>query len=96
MSISFNVDEIFEMAEEIESNNPRHLVFVNISTSWVVRPTSKDYIFKWFREYSQKHYKVVGFADILSNEDTNYVWGTAAASYRPCSNLWIAVLQRND
>ncbi|MFA5096472.1 MAG: glycosyltransferase family 39 protein [Candidatus Omnitrophota bacterium] len=40
-----------EMIREIEKNNPRYLVFVNVPASWLRRSDSADLIFSWAQRY---------------------------------------------
>ena len=55
-----------EMISEIESANPKYLVYVRVSASWLVRPGSVEMIFKWFDSYRSEYYELVGIAEILS------------------------------
>jgi len=47
-----------EMIKEIESQNPRYLVFVNVATSWLRRADSQDFIFKWLQKYIAERYEI--------------------------------------
>ena len=83
-----------EMISEIESNRPPYMVFVNVSTSWLVRKKSSRRIFEWFDEYQRKWYKSIGVVDIISPEYTEYRWNDQTAHYVPRSSLWCAVFKR--
>jgi hypothetical protein len=83
-----------EMIREIETAQPRFLVFVNIPTSWLTEPHSDRTIFKWFNEYKEKYYYQVGVIEFITNEQTLYRWNDDAVGYLPRSKFWIAVLQR--
>jgi len=85
-----------EMIEEIEKALPEFLVFVNISTSWLVRPKSETYIFKWFEEYSKKNLNLVGVIDILSEIQTGYRWDSEATNYSPRSPYFLYVYKRKN
>jgi asparagine N-glycosylation enzyme membrane subunit Stt3 len=82
-----------EMINEIESAEPKYMVFVNVLTSWLRTEKSNDMIFKWFLQYI-KHYRKVGVVDIIANDRTDYYWGDEAAGYEPKSELWLAVFER--
>lgn len=83
-----------EMIREVEAARPLYLVFVKIPTSWLVRPGSEMLIFKWFDRYRSRYYDLDGVVDILSMEETRYVWGEDAKGYRPLSNIGITVYKR--
>ena len=82
-----------EMINEIESAEPKYMVFVNVSTSWLRTEKSNDMIFKWFLQY-RKHYRRVSVVDIIGNGRTDYYWGDETAGYEPKSKLWLAVFER--
>ena len=84
-----------EMIGEIESANPKFLVFVNVPTSWLVRPDSERIIYEWFKQYAQRYYRQVGIIDIISHEVTVYRWYQECEGYRPRSKYWVAVFERN-
>jgi hypothetical protein len=82
-----------EMIREIETVEPRFVIFVRVWTSWLMRPESDQTIFRWFDEY-QKRFERVGVVDMLSPGQTRYLWGEAAAAYTPVTDRWIAVYER--
>jgi hypothetical protein len=83
-----------EMIGEIEAASPKFLVFVNVPTSWLVRPNSEQMIFNWFQQYQEKYYQLVGIIDILGMDSTLYRWGKDASTYSPRSKYWLTVFQR--
>jgi hypothetical protein len=85
-----------EMIEEIEKAQPEYLVFVNIPTSWLVKPDSERYIFNWFSGYSKKNFSLVGVVEILSNMRTEYRWDNEAADYSPRSPYFLCVYKRKN
>ena len=85
-----------EMIAEIETAEPRFMVFVNVYTSWLGTKRSDPTILNWYEEYKLKHFKLVGMADILSATDTRYYWDSDAAGYTPRSNTWLAIYERVD
>lgn len=85
-----------EMIREIESASPEFLVFVNVTTSWLVRPNSEKMIFTWFEQYKDKYYRKVGIIDIISMRYTAYRWGQECVNYRLRSSHWLSVFQRRD
>jgi len=85
-----------EMMREIEATRPKFLVFVNVSTSWLVRPDSEKLIFQWIRKYCRKYYDVIGIIDILSKDVTEYRWDDDAKGYAPRSQCWLSVYKRRS
>lgn len=84
-----------EMIHEIETGNPRFLIYVNVPTSWLVRPRSEKKILTWFYEYAWKHYDLVGVVDI-GFDRTVYRWFEQASNYRPKSPYWLTIHRRRD
>jgi hypothetical protein len=85
-----------EMAEEIETAQAKYLVWVNVRTSWLVRPESQRYIFKWFEEYSNKDFNLVVVIDILSDSQTVCRWDSEATNYSPRSPFFLYVYKRKN
>jgi hypothetical protein len=85
-----------EMIREIESAHPTFLVFVNVSSSWLVRPDSETMIFKWFERYQQKYFRQVGVIDIIPVERTIYHWEEKVLGYSPRSKHWLLVFRRKS
>jgi hypothetical protein len=82
-----------EMIEEIEKQSPKFLIWVNISTSWLVQQGSDKLIFNWF-DSIQPQLEKVGVVDIVSPERTVYIWGNEAADYIPTSEYYLIVFKR--
>ena len=63
-----------EMIHDIESSEPKFIVFVDDRMSWWSYPNSDLTIFKWWDAY-KTNYMLVAIADVLSPTNTVYVWG---------------------
>ena len=85
-----------EMIQQIEAAKPKFLIFVNVPTSWLARPTSEKLIFDWFKQYHQQYYRLVGVVDIISTDQTIYRWNENAVEYTPRSKYWLAVFERKS
>lgn len=81
-----------EMIQEIESAQPKFIVFVNVPTSWLRSQTSHSLLHNWLQNYQSKYYELVGLVTI-SQKDTHYLWAQNV-KWPPNSPLWVAVLQR--
>ena len=81
------------MIREIESADPRYVVFVRAAGSWLVRENSDTTIFGWFEQYQQS-LKRVGVVDIPKRQETVYRWGDDAATYAPSSDVWLMIFER--
>jgi 4-amino-4-deoxy-L-arabinose transferase-like glycosyltransferase len=84
-----------EMIRDLQAAQPEYVVFVTGSTSWLRRPNSSPGIFDWWNTYGLKHYKVVGLADIISPEHTEYRWDNVG-DYQPQSQSVLWVYKRAD
>jgi hypothetical protein len=82
-----------EMIQQIESAEPKFLIFVNIRTSWLPRPGSNTMILEWFQQFKIK-YELVGIVDIISMDKTIFRWDNDAQGYSPQSDTWLTVLKR--
>jgi hypothetical protein len=81
-----------QMIQEVEAAHPRYLIFVRVSTSWLIRPGSDETILGWFGQY-QRSFTRVGVVDIMPKE-TVYRWGAEALGYSPRSEVWLMVFER--
>jgi len=84
-----------EMIREIELNKPKLIIFVNVATSWLARPESEKYIFKWANEYLARNYKRVGLMDVYPNRASSLKVGDQLNNYKPQSGELIYVYERN-
>ena len=82
-----------QMIREIESADPRYLVFVRASGSWLMREHSDRTIFGWFEQY-HRNFQRVGVADVLARPGTVYRWDADALTYAPRSDVWLMVFER--
>ncbi len=85
-----------EMTREIETANPKFIIFVNVFTSWLVQPKSDMYLFRWLGAYLDRGYAVVGVADILPTGGTVYKWYDEAVRYTPASYSYVLVFERRE
>lgn len=85
-----------EAIREIETSDPRYLVFVNIPESWLLRSDSETEILLWYKKYSAARYDRVGVAEIFPDQETIYTWGPEAATLTPRSLSQIYIYQRKS
>lgn len=85
-----------EMIHEVEAAAPEFVVRVVAPESWLQVDESPTRIFDWWSEYGARHYRLVGVADILTKEHTEYRWDAAAESYHPQSTYYLAVYRRSS
>jgi hypothetical protein len=81
-----------EMAREIEQAHPKYLVFVTVPTSWLRAQDSQDYIFQWFKEYTQGM-ELDGLVELAGPDQIVYKWGDEARAYRPTSPFCVYLLR---
>ena len=85
-----------QMIDEIESARPEFLVRVRVPVSWLAKPTSPGLhaFSSWANSYVYTEYEMVGVADILQSDYTEYHWGDEAKTYRPRSLYVVEVFKR--
>jgi len=82
-----------QMVQEIQVARPTYVVFTNVRTSWLVRPTSSRTLMAWASEYLKEKYQLVGIIDIIDATTTNYRWEEACLDYTPLSQSFITVFK---
>ncbi|HUI55849.1 MAG TPA: glycosyltransferase family 39 protein [Bryobacteraceae bacterium] len=85
-----------EMTGQIEAADPEYIVYVAGDESWLREPESPTRIFGWWSAYGPAHYRLVGVADIVSDDHTEYHWDAAAETYQPQSDHYLAVYRRKE
>ncbi len=85
-----------EMIREVESAQPKFVVFVTASTSWLRRPTSRSEILQWTTRYLQSGHRLVGCVEPPSadSREARYYWGAAAADHRSQAQNRVLVYER--
>jgi len=83
-----------ELVGEIESAQPKFIVFVKINYSWGKRFDAHKILYPWFQEYHSKYYTLVGLVDYM-DERPLYHWIPNKIG-PPQSTSWISVLERNN
>ncbi len=89
---------IKEFKEDVERDLPKYVVLFNHRISILAKPNSDMTIFNWYSNYINKNgYKKVGMADMLSANETKYIWDDNPQqlnTYKPKSQFWIEVFQK--
>jgi Dolichyl-phosphate-mannose-protein mannosyltransferase len=85
-----------QMIEEVQSGHADFLVRVRVGASWGATPNSPGLhaFFSWANSYVHNQYELVGIADILRPDYTEYHWGDEAKTYRPRSQYVVEVFKR--
>jgi 4-amino-4-deoxy-L-arabinose transferase-like glycosyltransferase len=83
-----------EMIQEIKTSQPEYVVLVDSLDLWDYRSEGKPTVFSWWRGYGPRHYDIVGMADVISANRTEYRWGAAAAAYKPESDFIVAIYRK--
>jgi hypothetical protein len=82
-----------EFIHDIEIKKPKYLVYFKHSISWLRNPKADRSIDNWFSDFSNKNYKLVGYADMISPEVTNYVWFDEMNNYTPRGESQVGVFE---
>jgi Dolichyl-phosphate-mannose-protein mannosyltransferase len=83
-----------EMIQEIESAQPKFVVYVDVSSSWLASPDSQRLLLDWAKDYLHEHYEIDGVADIVQHP--TYRWGEDAKITKPRSPFGVYVFKRKD
>ena len=83
-----------DMIREIETAQPEYVVHEVSDGLWLREPDSPTRIFDWWAAYRPQHYQLVGVAETISTERSEYRWGADAKAYHPASDLYLAVYKR--
>lgn len=83
-----------EMIREIETAQPKFLVFVNVPFSWLKTPESEELISTWFNQYCRRNYKRVGLVDMLSPKTTRYYWDNDSIGRSPQGPMHLSIFKR--
>ena len=94
----YAIDMQDEFIHDIESSQPEYVVFVKHRTSWMQVTKIASYkILDWWAAYQPHHYKqLVGIADIIDGDHTEYRWGADAGSYQLQSPTEVLIYKRTD
>jgi tetratricopeptide (TPR) repeat protein len=86
-----------ELISNLESLDPDYIIFVTYPTSWIQVPKISTFtILHWWAYYQPKRYKqLVGVADIISDDHTEYRWSDAA-TYQVQSSSAVLIYKRTD
>jgi len=82
-----------QFLHEVEANQPKYLIYVDVWNSWGERNVPQAGPFLADLQKYMAGYERVGIADI--GPTTDYVWGKQTASYLPRSSKVIYVLRKN-
>ncbi len=82
-----------EMISEIEAARPKYMVVVAVYASWLGHAGSEKLIFEWMNDYVAKNFRVVGLADMVSAEQTNYFL-PATANAKATSQYSVVIYER--
>ena len=61
-----------EMIHEIESAQPKYLISITMSLSWLRLPQSETLILEWAQRYTADNYVPVGFVNIIAPDRVEY------------------------
>ena len=67
-----------EMIKEIENSEPKYILVVNVSTSWLLQKKSSRKLLAWSQGYLEKKYKMSGAVEISFEKDSTYFFDDQA------------------
>jgi Flp pilus assembly protein TadD len=86
-----------ELISDVETSQPDYIVFVTYPSSWIQVPKISTFtILHWWANYQPQRYKqIVGVADIISDDHTEYRWSDAG-TYQVQSTSAVMIYKRTD
>jgi hypothetical protein len=72
-----------DVIREIETANPKYLVFFNYPVSWRILPSSDLTIFHWFEYFKKNKLELTGIVEAVSNTRTTSYYGKDLLKYKP-------------
>jgi hypothetical protein len=84
-----------ELIRETEAAKPKYIVFINVYSSWLIRPESPKFLSDWAQRYLVENYDKTGVVDIFPDR-TIYLWDTDAVVYSPRSQAFLEVYRRKS
>lgn len=85
-----------EFKKDFAKANPKYAVWVQHPYSWSVPKNGNTAFIDWGYDQLKKNYHPIGYADIVENSKTEYVWDAAALPYKPKGPEYLIVLERNN
>ena len=83
-----------EMSREVAGERPEYVVFVHVEGSWLADLDDSPPPLDWWARYRDANYDLVGVADIVSEERTEYRWDAEAQGYRTQGDDYLQVYRR--
>jgi hypothetical protein len=83
-----------EFAREVETNQPRYIVFVDIVTSWISLTQSDTSILTWWNEFVKQHYEIVGAVRLTADQPTEYYWDEAVVRTLDLAECHLLIYRR--
>jgi hypothetical protein len=82
-----------DFIKDVESANPKYVLYVNVPTSWLMTSDSHKEVLKWLDNYLQNgHAKLVGLVE-LYDEKSLCFWGQDV-KWPASSENWVAIFER--
>lgn len=86
-----------EMIHEIETVQPKYLVYVKDDFSWLQRENSEKLIYNWFQRYSFENFKLAGLVNIVSPGHSDYYFPAPASPESiPLSQIYLLIYERKS
>jgi len=83
-----------EFIHDVETKKPKYMIYYKIPVSWMPQLRSLKDIEKWFPAFAYKNYNIVGIADMVTADRTEYIWKEDAMAYQPKGEYFVAVFER--
>lgn len=85
-----------EFIADMEGSRPEYLIY---TPSWKDEYAAKESfepLVRWYEDFRDRDYTLIGLADLVSRRTTVYRWGEEARNYKSRSQLKFLIYRRND
>jgi hypothetical protein len=84
-----------EFTSDIKTNKPRFIIYFNNPLSLLIQKNTDKYIFKWVADYIKQNYKVAGLVEMVSPNESRYIFGEKVNKYNTPNKNLIYIYERN-
>jgi 4-amino-4-deoxy-L-arabinose transferase-like glycosyltransferase len=83
-----------EFIRDLEKAIPKYLVFFQHPASLQLGQKADRAIFEWLNQFIGRNYKLVGLVDMISLDETRYVWSDEDPAYQRRGEFYIGIFER--
>lgn len=85
-----------EMIQQIETSQPRYMLYVNVKDSWLRVQEPYTNLRDWYPDYLKRHYELVGLVQLHEDSESTFRWDddVKEAVLPDPEEAWVSVYRR--